>query len=91
MTLSGDGEPDEIIPRVLQAMVDECCGQCDSYKTVLDFKTNGNNRPSAANSSRVLLETLDEFTDFTFPVYGHNDQDSYKGNIKVTYKQLKFI
>jgi len=27
---------------------------------------------------------LDELTDFTFPVYGHKDQDSYKGGFGYT-------
>ena len=66
-------------------MVKECCGHClDRNQTVLDFKTNGKNEPSTKNSSRRLLEELDESTDFTFPVYGHKDQDSYKGGFGYT-------
>lgn len=66
-------------------MVKECCGHClDPNQTVLDFGTNGKNEPSAKNSSRKLLEEMDELTDFTFPVFGHNDQDSYKGGFGYT-------
>jgi len=80
VNISDDGEPGQIIPKVLQSMVDECCGLCDAFsKTLLDFNMNGNNKPSAKNTSRDLLESLEESTDFTFPVYGHKNQDSYKG------------
>ncbi|KAJ7378572.1 hypothetical protein OS493_022560 [Desmophyllum pertusum] len=75
-----DGRPAQIIPVVLQAMVKECCGQCAEHnQTILDFKTNGRNKSSFRNTSRELLANLDEYTDFTFPVYGHKDQDTYKG------------
>lgn len=80
-----DGKPGQIIPLVLQSMVKECCGDCrDPNQTVLDFGTNGRNEPSNKNSSRKLLEGMDELTDFTFPVYGHIDQDSYKGGFGYT-------
>ena len=66
-------------------MVKECCGGClDPNQTVLDFGTNGRNESSKKNSSRKLLEEMDELTDFTFPVYGHKDQDSYKGGFGYT-------
>ena len=75
-----DSEPGQIIPVVLQSMVDECCGNCSAYERVrLDFKKNGKNTPALRNSSRELLESLDQETDFTFPVYGFNGQDRYKG------------
>lgn len=80
VNISDDGEPGQIIPMVLQSMVDDCCGLCDAFsKTLLHFNMNGNNKPSAKNTSRDLLESLEESTDFTFPVYGHKNQDSYKG------------
>jgi len=80
-----DGKPGQIIPLVLQSMVKECCGHCrDPNQTVLDFGTNGRNESSTKNSSRKLLEEMDELTDFAFPVYGHKDQDSYKGGFGYT-------
>ena len=66
-------------------MVKECCGHClNPNKTVLDFGKNGKDESSAKNSSRKLLEEMDESTDFTFPVYGHKDQDTYKGGFGYT-------
>ena len=40
---------------------------------------NGRNNSSMVNSSRELLERLDENTDFAFPVHGEKEQQSYKG------------
>lgn len=66
-------------------MVKECCGHCDEHgETILDFKTNGRKQPSSHNSSRQLLEGVDLNTDFTFPVFGHKEQDSYKGGFGYT-------
>ena len=66
-------------------MVKECCGHCVEHnQTILDFGINGRKKPSTKTSSRDLLESMDELTDFTFPVYGHKDQDSYKGGYGYT-------
>ncbi|XP_074627585.1 protein sidekick-like isoform X3 [Acropora palmata] len=78
--VTDDGKPGQIIPSILQRMVDECCGSCDAYeRTVVDFKTDGLGKKSEKNSNRFLLESLDTSTDFTFPVHGNSLQDSYKG------------
>ncbi|XP_015757030.1 PREDICTED: protein sidekick-1-like, partial [Acropora digitifera] len=78
--VTDDGKPGQIIPSILQRMVDECCGSCDAYeRTVVDFKTDGLGKKSGKKSSRFLLESLDTSTDFTFPVHGNSLQDSYKG------------
>ncbi|XP_044183373.1 uncharacterized protein LOC114961704 isoform X1 [Acropora millepora] len=78
--VTDDGKPGQIIPSVLQRMVDECCGSCVAYeRTVVDFKTDGLGNKSGKNSNRFLLESLDTSTDFTFPVHGDSLQDSYKG------------
>ena len=80
--VTDDGKPGQIIPKVLQSMVQDCCGQCynnNNNNTVLDFTKNGNNEPSGTNTSRSLLESMDVSTDFTFPVYGNKFQDSYRG------------
>ncbi|XP_022793852.1 uncharacterized protein LOC111332704 [Stylophora pistillata] len=75
-----DNEPGEIIPLVLRSMVRECCGKCQSYGQVeLDFKHDGRSNSSERNSNQDLLDNLDESTDFTFPVSGYKEQDSYKG------------
>ena len=80
VNVSEDGEPGQIIPAVLKSMVDACCGECrEYYKTELDFKRNSKGERSLHTSSRHLLENMDDETDFTFPVYGYNQQDSYKG------------
>ena len=61
-------------------MVRECCGKCQSYEEVkLDFKRNGRSNTSERHSYMDLLQNLDETTDFTFPVSGYKEQDSYKG------------
>ena len=61
-------------------MVKECCGECYEFsETILDFTKNGEEKPSAKNTSRDLLENLDTATDFVFPVHGNTYQDSYKG------------
>ena len=85
VNFTDDGQPAQIIPVVLQSMVQECCGHCDEHnETILDFKTNGRNQPSSHNSSRQLVEGVDVNTDFTFPIFGHKDQDSYKGGFGYT-------
>lgn len=45
----------------------------------LDFKYDGRSNSSERNSNQDLLDNLDESTDFTFPVSGYKEQDSYKG------------
>ena len=79
MSLSSPGV---IIPRLLEEVINECCGECHAHgKSELDFSRSGNNGTSEQNRSEYLLENIDNQTDFSFPVNGYRLQNSYRGGL----------
>ncbi|CAH3152802.1 unnamed protein product, partial [Pocillopora meandrina] len=75
--------PGVIIPRLLEEVINECCGECRAHgKSELDFSRSGNNGTSEQNRSEYLLENIDNQTDFSFPVNGYKLQNSYRGGLE---------
>lgn len=71
--------PGGILPQVIKEMTRECCQQCSHNYSVVDFFTNADGTSAIKVSEDELKSNLSENIDFTFPIYGHMDQDKYHG------------
>lgn len=76
----GDEKVTGLFPDLLSRIVDAVCMDCKAYrKPSLYYNKTKNGRPALKMNLDKVVNGIDEFTHFTFPIFGKFDLKTFSG------------